>query len=134
MRAFLAILIVMEALVFLVAALMHLGVRVPVGFTEPPILPAAVAEGLIGIFFAVAAYGVLTHRKWAWIVAVAAHVFAEAGILLGMAALAAGRGPSTEANEIYHRTTLIAALAIMVLLWTRPVRRALRRQPAGHVD
>ena len=53
-----SVLIVGEASTFLIAALLHLGVPIPLGFPEPCIIPAAIAEGLCGLFLAVGAYGV----------------------------------------------------------------------------
>ncbi len=47
-------LVAFEAVTFLLAALMHVGVRVPVGFVEPRIIPAAIVEGLIGAFLRLA--------------------------------------------------------------------------------
>src|SRR5437870_1531466 len=81
-------LVVLEAIVFFLAALMHLGVALPVGFTEPVIIPAAIVEGLIALFMVVSAYALLTRRTWAWLATVFAHAFAIAGILLGITALA----------------------------------------------
>src|SRR5215217_9269031 len=46
----------------------------------------------------------------------AAHAFALGGVLLGMAALAVGAGPSTELNTVYHRVMLVALVAGLVLL------------------
>src|SRR6266487_1013922 len=85
-----SVLIVLETITFLLAALLHLGVQLPLGFTEPPIIPAAIVEGLCGLFLALSAYAVFTRRTWAWSIATAAHVFAVAGVLLGITALALG--------------------------------------------
>ena len=62
-------LVVFEAITFLLAALLHLGARIPLGFTvlaEPAIVPATIVEGLAGLVLAVAAYAVFTRRAWAW--------------------------------------------------------------------
>ena len=42
---------------------------------------------------AVGAYAVFTRTTWAWLAAIVAHVFALAGVLLGMWAIASGFGP-----------------------------------------
>jgi hypothetical protein len=81
-----SVLIVAEIITFLLATLVHLGIPVPLGFTQPQIIPAAIVEGLCGIFLAVSAYAVFAHKTWAWRVALAAHVFAVAGVLLGILA------------------------------------------------
>jgi hypothetical protein len=124
----LQILVLLEAIVFFIGALLHLGVHVPVGFTEPRIIPATIVESIIGIAFAVAAYALFTRRDWAWRSALTAHCISIAGILLGMAALAAGRGPRTESNDIYHRVMLLIAVVVVVLLLTRSGKSALRPQ------
>lgn len=120
------ILVTLYALTFFVGALLHLGVRIPLGFAvlaEPWIIPAAIVEGLCGLFLAVSSYAVFTRRSWAWPVAVFAHIFALGGVLLGMAALAAGAGPSTALNTIYHRVMLVVLVVGLALL-LMPIGRA----------
>jgi len=115
---------------FFFGALLHLGWRIPLGFTvlsEPRILPATVVEGLCGLALAVAVSAVLTHVSWAWTAAFAAHSFALGGVLLGMGALAVGAGPSTDLNAIYHRVMLVALVAVLTLLLSPAGRTALRR-------
>ena len=114
------------AVTFLLGALLHLGVRIPAGATvlaEPRIFPASIVEGLCGLFLTIGAYAALTGRTWAWPTLIAAHGFALGGVLLGVAALAVGAGPSTELNEAYHRVMLVALAAGLVLLLA-PVGRA----------
>jgi hypothetical protein len=124
------VLAVLYAVTFFIGALLHLGVRIPLGFAvlaEPRIVPATIVEGLCGLFLAVGAYAVLTRRAWAWPAVTAAHAFALGGVLLGMAALAVGAGPSTELNTVYHRVMLVALVAGLVLLLTPIGRTALGR-------
>ena len=126
---------------FLFGALLHLGVRVPLGFAvlaEPRILPATVVEGLCGLALSVAAWAILARKGWARTAAIAAHAFALGGVLLGTAALAAGAGPSTDMNTVYHRVMLVALAAVLALLLTPAGRSALpgadrtaRRESAG---
>jgi hypothetical protein len=109
---------------------LHLGWRVPLGFTvlaEPRILPATVVEGLCGLALAVAAYGVFISMRWAWTAAFAAHTFALGGVLLGVTALALGAGPNTDLNAIYHRVMLVALVSVLALLISPVGRSALRR-------
>jgi hypothetical protein len=124
------ILSALYALTFFSGALLHLGLRIPLGFTvlaEPRILPATVVEGLCGLALAVAAFAVLTRMGWAWTAAFAAHAFSLGGVLLGMVALAVGAGPSTELNTIYHRVMLVALVAVLALLLSPAGRTLLRR-------
>ncbi|MGH7558744.1 MAG: hypothetical protein ACREMD_13380 [Gemmatimonadota bacterium] len=129
LAAVLPLLVGLEAVGFLIAAIIHLGVPLPVGFTEPVILPAAIAEALIGLFLAIAGLALVAGGRRAWALAIAAHLFGVAGVLVGMFALVVGAGPSTEANEIYHRVALIVLVAVLALLWTERGRRAAGREP-----
>src|SRR5215210_3400084 len=132
---------VILAATFLFGALLHLGVRVPLGFAvlaEPRIIPATIVEGLCGLALSVAAFAALARRGWARPAAIAAHAFALGGVLLGVAALAVGAGPSTELNTVYHRVMLVALAAVLVFLLTPAGRAALpgtnrtpRRETAG---
>ena len=120
------------AVTFFFGALLHLGVRIPLGFAvlaEPRILPATVVEGLCGLALAVAALAVLARMNWAWTAALAAHAFSLGGVLLGMVALAVGAGPSTELNAIYHRVMLVALGAVLALLLS-PAGRTARHRAA----
>jgi hypothetical protein len=124
------VLAALYAATFLVGAVLHLGVRVPVGFAvlaEPRIFPATVVEGLCGLFLAVGAYAALSRKTWEWPALSAAHAFAVGGVLLGITALALGGGPSTELNTIYHRVMLAALAAGLVFLLTPTGRAALGR-------
>ncbi len=62
------VLAVVYAVTFFLGALLHLGVRIPLGFavlTEPPIIDASIVESLCGLVLAISAYAVLTRRTWA---------------------------------------------------------------------
>ena len=129
------VLMVLEAITFLLAAMLHMGIQFPLGFSEPQIIPATIVEGLCGIFLAVGAYAVFARKSWAWQGAVVAHVFAVAGVLLGITALALGAGPSTEVNTVYHRTILVVLVVVLALLFTPGARAELgashRSLPSG---
>lgn len=115
------------AVTFFVGALLHLGVRVPLGFAvlgEPRILPATIVESLCGLALLLGAFAVLTRVSLVWTAAFAAHAFALGGVLLGMAALAVGAGPSTDLNTIYHSVMLVALVAVLALLLTPTGRTA----------
>ena len=124
------VLAALYAVTFFLGAVLHLGVRIPVGFAvlaEPRIFPATVVEGLCGLFLAVGAYAALSRKTWAWPALSAAHAFAVGGVLLGMAALAVEAGPSTDLNTIYHRVMLAALVGGLALLLTPAGRAALGR-------
>jgi hypothetical protein len=53
------------------------------------------------------------------------------GVLLGTVALAAGAGPSTELNTIYHRAMPVALVAGLVVLLTPAGRAAPLRGDRG---
>jgi len=124
------VLVVFDAATFVLAAMLHLGVRVPLGFAvlaEPRIIPASIVEGLCGLFLAVSVYALLNRQSWGWLITTAAHVFALAGVLLGMFSLAIGFGPRTELNDIYHRLMLLLLIIGLVLLLTPIARSSLGR-------
>jgi hypothetical protein len=126
-RAFRA-LMVLEALSFLGFALLHVGVRIPMGFAviaEPRRPFAVIVEGLAALLLALGASAVLTRRTWAWAAVTAAHAAALAGVLWGMVAVAAGRGPHTQLNDTYHRVMVVVLGAGLILLLTRVGRAAL---------
>jgi hypothetical protein len=92
--------------------LLHTGVRIPLGFAaldEPVIVPAAIAEGVIALGFAIAGYALFSRASWTWFSLVAAHVFAFAGTLLGIAATRSGAGERTDLNG--HRASFRGARA-----------------------
>jgi hypothetical protein len=118
------------AAAFFFGALLHLGVRVPLGFAvveEPVILPATIVEGLCGTALAVAAFAALARGNGAWAVATAAYAFSLGGVLLGITALAVGAGPSTDLNTVYHRVMVVVLVAALALLLSPAGRNALRR-------
>jgi hypothetical protein len=123
------VLTVTYAATFFCGALLHAGVKIPLGLAvlaEPTIIPATIVEGLCGLALAVAAFAVFTHKSSAWTAAFAAHAFALGGVLLGITALAIGAGPSTELNTIYHRVMVVAIVAVLALLLSPAGRTAFR--------
>ena len=128
-RKILLVVIVIEALTFLTAALLHSGIEIPL-IHEPKIIPAMIVEGSCGIFLAISAYAIGMHKKRAWKTAIYADIFSIAGVLLGIIALALGRGPTTELNYIYHRTILSVLMIMLIILFTSRVKSELN-QPQG---
>lgn len=113
MTQIIRLLMYVEAATFFVGSVLHLGIPL-FGFTEPIILPATVVEGICGVALLV---GAGFYRGGDVRAALIAHAVAIGGVLLGMAALAAGRGPSTPLNTVYHRTILIALLVTGTLVF-----------------
>jgi hypothetical protein len=116
---------------FLVAVLLHLGVQIPLGFVvlaEPQRPFAVIVEGLAGAVLAVGAYAVFARKSWAWAAVTWAHGLALAGVLWGMVAVAAGRGPHTQLNDTYHRVMVVLLGAGLILLMTPLGRRSLGRR------
>jgi hypothetical protein len=111
------------SLSFLVGAVTHAGVRLPLGFAtidEPTIVPASIVEGVIAIGFAVTLLAELTGRPYARIALQIALRLGIAGVLLGMFALALGRGTRTELNDVFHVVWLVVMLLTLRLTaWGR---------------
>jgi hypothetical protein len=114
MTTLIRLLIAVEAATFFVGAVLHLGVPV-LGLDEPRIVPAAIVEGLCGAVLGAAALWYL-RPDWGSRIALVALAVATGGVLLGMVALAAGRGPSTPLNTAYHRTVLVALIATALFI------------------
>ena len=114
---------------FFCGALLHLGVRIPLGAAllgEPTILPAAIVESLCGLALLFGALAMFARWNRAWTAVFAAHAFALGGVLLGVTAL--GAGPSTDLNTMYHRVVLVGLVAVLALLLTPAGRAAFRRE------
>ena len=126
----------LEAITFLVAALLHAGLTIPLGFiqlSEPRIIPAAIVEGLCGTFLAAAAYAAFARRASAWRLTLAAHAFALSGVALGTVALAVGAGPRTVGNDIYHGVVTFT-LGMGMFLLQRPFARGSSTNREGHTN
>jgi hypothetical protein len=109
---------VFDATIFLAAALLHLGGRFAIGpvvLVIGRIFPATVVEGVIGIFFLVTACALFTRATWAGSVALVAHLFALAGVLVGLVAITAGSKPYESLNVGYHAVMLAAIIAGLIL-------------------
>ncbi len=120
-RVILIFVIIVEAFTFFFFGFLHSGVRLPLGLVvlhEPRIIPAMIVESLCGLILAGSALSIATYKSWSWEASVKAHIFSIGGVFLGMAALAAGRGPRTELNDIYHRVILIVLVIVLIYLLT----------------
>jgi hypothetical protein len=113
-----------------VAVLLHVGVEIPLGFAvldEPRRPFAVIVEGVAGIALAVGAFAVFAGTTRAWAAVTGAHALALAGVLWGMVAVAAGRGPHTQLNGTYHRVMVVLLTATLILLLLPLGRNSLGR-------
>jgi hypothetical protein len=123
MRRLLGFVMIANAALFFFGAVQHAGLAIG-SFHEPRIIPAAMVETLCGLSLVCGAAAVLIHSRIEWRVALAANLVALGGVLLGIAALAAGRGPRTASNDLYHRTMLVLiGISLLILFFGRSARR-----------
>lgn len=128
LAAFVRGLTALDAATFCVGSVAHLGGEIPLGvatLAEPRIVPATIVEGLCGLALATSAWAQFTRRPWAWAATVGAHAVALGGVLLGMGALAAGRGPRTPLNDTYHLTMVAVLSGTLALLASSTGKAAL---------
>ena len=107
-----------------VAVLLHVGADIPLGLVvldEPRRPFAVIVEGVAGILLAAGAFAVFAGTTRAWAAATGAHAVALAGVLWGMVAVAAGRGPHTQLNDTYHQVMVVLLAATLLLLLTHLV-------------
>lgn len=126
----LVVLVVFNTVTFLLGAVLHIPVEVPLGFTtlrEPQIIPATIVEGLAGLLFAFAGPAMATRQTWQRGALIVAHVFSLVGVFVGITALALGGGEATTLNTAYHWLMVVLLTAGLVLLFT-PSGRALARR------
>src|SRR3989442_6538972 len=115
--------IVAEAVTFLVASALHLGVRLPLlgdALGEPLMPQAGIPEGVIGLVLAAGAAIALAPATRSWATLVAVHVLALAGVPLGTLALAARAPPPAATDQLSHRGILVGLLAVLSVLSTAP--------------
>jgi hypothetical protein len=119
MKMFLGCLMIANAALFFFGALQHAGVRIG-NFHEPNIMPAAIVESICGLSLLWGATAVFGHSPVAWRTALIANLVPLGGVLLGMAALAAGSGPRTASNDLYHHIMLaLIGASLLILFFAR---------------
>ena|SRR5580658_1076296 len=128
MRRLLEFVMITNAALLFLGAVQHSGLAIG-SFHEPRIIPAAIAETLCGLSLVCGAAAVLIHSRMEWPVAVMTNLIALGGVLLGVAALAAGRGPRTASNDLYHRIMLLLIGASLLILFFG--RSALQNPKSG---
>ncbi len=112
------VVLLLEIIVFLIAATFHTGV-----FGVPPITDAAIVESLCATACIISAYAVFTGRGWALKAAIIVQVFILSGVLLGVAALTHFSYLLTPINIGFHGTMLVLIITEFVLL-SLPATRA----------
>lgn len=114
-----------EFVAFVIGSLSHVPMKIgPID--EPKIVPAMIVEAICALALAVGAAAVLRRSERAWEAALAGQGIAAAGVVLGVVALAAGRGPRTTLNDAFHAAVLAClAVGILVLIEHRVTWRAL---------
>jgi hypothetical protein len=121
------ILLVGEAITFLLAALWHLGIPIVPGFVPQPIIYATIVEGLCWLFLSWSFFALRTNRSRAWGITLAAHIFAILAVLLGI--YATSQGPGNDViNYFYHRGILVVLVINLILLLTPGARSVLRHR------
>jgi hypothetical protein len=116
MRILLAVVMILNAALFFFCALQHAGIALG-RFHEPRIIPATIVEVICGIFLAWGALALFNHWASQWRFALIGNLIALGGVLLGMAALAAGKGPRTASNDLHHRLMLLLIAASVIILF-----------------
>jgi len=110
---------VTNAALFFFGALQHAGIAIG-RFHEPHIVPAAIVESVCGLSLVWGIAAVFGHSPVGWRTAMIANLIPLGGVLLGMAALAAGRGPRTASNDLYHHIMLaLIGASLLILLFAR---------------
>ena len=118
MRLAIAVLMFVDAAVFIFGALLHSGVEIG-AFYEPQITPAAIVESVCALALIWGDAMVLRGSPAAARAALIGNLVAIAGVAIGMAALALGAGPRTASNDIYHVIMLVLATAALAILAAR---------------
>lgn len=119
MKTLVAFLMIGNAALFLFGAIQHAGIALG-RFHEPRIIPAAIVEAICGLSLLWGVAGLLRNSRTRWQAALIANFVALGGVLLGIAALAAGAGPRTSSNDLYHRLMLVLiGASLLGLLFVR---------------
>src|SRR5260370_40392307 len=120
MKTAAGLLMIANTALFFFGAVQHAGVAIG-SFHEPRIIPAAIVETLCGLSLLWGATALFRDSRVRWRVALITNFVALGGVLLGIAALAAGAGPRTASNDLYHRIMLllVGASVLILLLFGR---------------
>ncbi len=105
------VIVICEAIVFLVAAALHTGT-----FGVPQLIPAMIVESLCGIGCVISAYAVFARKPWAKKTALIVQVLILLGVLLGVFALIRSPDLATPINVSLHATMLVLIVIGLFLL------------------
>ena len=120
LRTVVALVALAEAFAFFVGTALHLGVPLPVPFAESAGLSVALIEAAGGVLLLIAAAAIVTHRRQAWQIAVAAHVGGVVALTYGIT-----RGGGVAMQPSHHRPMLLFLSVALVALATPPIRNVL---------
>jgi hypothetical protein len=119
MRIALGLLMALNMALFVFGAVQHVGVEIG-PFSEPVIVPAAIVESICALSLLWGLWAMFCESPASWRIAFIGNLVALAGVLLGIVALAAGRGPRTVSNDNLHRAMLtLIGLSYVALLVAR---------------
>lgn len=133
-RIALEILIVVNAAVFLGASIIHFGYAIPLGFTtlaDAALPQAAVAEGVIGLAFVLAAAATFARGSWAWGATLVAYLLGLIGVLIGLSVSVGDPDLSSSPNFWFHLTILPVVVVGLLLLLTRSGREGFGKASAA---
>ena len=129
LQGLLAWVLLVNAAVFILGAIQHVGIALG-SFSEPRVIPAAIMETLCGVALVWGAAAAFRHTGDAWRTSLIANSVALSGVIIGMVMLAVGLVPRTATNDFYQRTilALIAVVLIVLLVDYRRVKSSVRLQ------
>ncbi len=136
-RIALKVLIGVNAVAFLVASVVHFGYAIPLGFAtlaDAALPQAAIAEGVIGVAFVVAAAAVFTQSSWAWGATLVAYLLALVGVAIGLSVSLGDPDLTSSANFWFHLSVLPVVVAGLLLALTRSGRAGLGKASVGSVS
>lgn len=126
-----AVVMLLEAATFCVAAVLHLDARIPLGFLTvrgERVEQAAIAELVIAGVLVFGAAVVLARPADARPLACVVTGFAIFGVIVGLATIALGVGPRTIPDLVYHVAIMVVLLISFAVLMNRPGSRRTGRR------
>jgi hypothetical protein len=119
MRIAVGLLMALNMALFVFGAVQHVGVEIG-RFSEPVIVPAAIVESICALSLLWGLWAVFRGSPAFWRIGFISNLVALAGVLLGIVALAAGRGPRTVSNDNLHQAMLtLIGLSFVALFVAR---------------
>src|SRR6266550_4915968 len=100
-----------EAVTFAIASILHLG-------GAGIIIGAAIPEAIIAVVLGAAAIAVMRRGAGSWGLALAATLFALAGVIIGLSVIIGGP-VSRPIDLAYHATIFVALVVTVILLFAR---------------